>query len=71
MAKIFKIEGYYVDPNGDWSAEDLQIELEENYDLIDKHIKVMERDVGGWEDDNPLNYCDSPKSECEKYFKEN
>ena len=28
MAKIFKIEGYYVDPNGDWSAEDLQTELE-------------------------------------------
>ena len=71
MAKIFKIEGYYIDPNGGWSAEDLQIELEENYDLIDKHIKVQERDIGEWEDDNPLNYCNSPESECEKYFKEN
>ena len=68
MAKIFKIEGYYVDPNGGWSAEDLQIELEQNYDLIDKHIKVLERDIGEWEDDNPLNYYDSPESECEKYF---
>lgn len=70
MAKIFKIEGYYVDPNGGWSAEDLQIELEQNYDFIDKHIKVLERDIGEWEDDNPLNYINSPESECEKYFKE-
>jgi hypothetical protein len=69
MAKIFKIEGYYVDPNGGWSAEDLQIELEQNYDLIDKHIRVQERDIGEWEDDNPLNRCNSPESECERYFK--
>ena len=70
MAKIFKIEGYYVDPNGSWSAEWLKTELEENYDLIDKHIKVQEQDIGEWEDDNPLNYYNCPKDECEKYFKE-
>ena len=70
MATIFKIEGYYVDPNGDWSADWLKTELEENLDLIVKHIKVQERDIGEWEDDNPLNYCNSPESECERYFKE-
>lgn len=69
MAKIFKIEGYYVDPNGDWSAEWLKTELEENLDLVGKHIKVYERDIGEWEDDIPINYINSPESECEKYFK--
>ena len=70
MAKIFKIEGYYVDPNGDYSANNLEIELKENYDLIPRFIKVQEQDIGEWEDDNPLNYRNCLKEECEKYFKE-
>ena len=69
MAKIFKIEGYYVDANGDWSAEWLKTELEENYDLAAHHIRVQERDIGEWEDDNPLNYYACPESLFEKYFK--
>ena len=70
MAKIFKISGYFVDPNGDYSAEDLEIGLEDDFDMIAKHIKVEEKDIGEWDDDIPLNYCDSAEIECEKYFKD-
>lgn len=68
MAKIFKISGYYIDPNGDWDESDLQTELEERFDLIDQHIKVESKDIGEWEDNNPLNKYDCPVEECEKYF---
>ena len=70
MAKIFKIEGYLIDPNGDYDREDIEVDLEQNFDVIAHHIKVQERDIGEWEDDNILNYHNCPKSECEKYFKE-
>lgn len=71
MAKIFKVSGYYVDPNGDFDALDVAIALRENLDLIDHHIEVEEVDLPGeWEDNNPLNRCDCPVSECEKYFEE-
>ena len=68
MPKIFKISGYYVDPNGDYDREDLEVALQENYDLIDHHIKVEERDIGEWDDDHILNRCDCPKDACERYF---
>lgn len=70
MAKIFKIEGYFIDPNEGYRKEDLEIALNQDYDVISHHIKVEERDIGEWEDDNPLNYHNCPESECEKYFKE-
>jgi hypothetical protein len=68
MAKIFKIHGYFVDPNEDYTQEDLEVMLEQDYDVISQHIKVEERDIGEWKDDNPLNYFNCPESECEKYF---
>lgn len=68
MAKIFKIEGYLIDPNGDYNKEDIEVDLDQNFDAIAHHIKVQERDIGEWEDDNPLNYYNCPESECEKYF---
>ena len=70
MAKIFKISGYFVDPNDNFDAEDIKIFLDESFDVISKHTKVEEVDIGEWEDENPHNYIDSPESECEKYFKE-
>ena len=70
MAKIFKIQGYFIDPNEDYTAEQLEVMLEEDYDVIALHIKVEEQDIGEWEDDNPLNYYNCPECECEKYFKE-
>lgn len=69
MAKIFKISGYFVDPNGDFDAADVAIALRENLDLIDRYVEVEEVDLPGeWDDDNPLNRCDCPVAECEKYF---
>lgn len=70
MAKIFKFTGYYIDPNDDLDADDVKIELEERtVDAIARHVKVEETDIGEWEDENPLNRCNCPAEECEKYFK--
>lgn len=69
MAKIFKISGYAVDYNGDYSPESIKRELFERMDMFGKHIEIEERDIGEFYDDHPLNYMDSPKEECEKYFK--
>jgi hypothetical protein len=70
VSKIFKISGYYVDPNGDFDAERVKIFLEEDLDVIAHHIRVEEVDLPGeWDDDNPLNRCDCSVAECEKYFR--
>ena len=71
MAKIFKFSGYMVDPGGDLTDERLRVSLEEGYDAIAHHIQIEERDLGEWDDDNLLNRCDCPVSECEKYFEKN
>lgn len=68
MARIIKFSGYYVDSNGDYTAEQLKVELEERFDLISHHIKLEEVDLGHWDDDNVLNKCNCPEEECEKYF---
>ena len=70
MAKIFKISGYFIDPNDVYSIEDLKVGLEDDFDMITHHIKVEQQDIGEWDDDNPLNYNDCAESECEKYFKD-
>ncbi len=68
MAKIFEFHGYYVDPNDDYNAEELEILFSEKFDVMSHHIKVDERDIGEWEDENPLNYTDCHISECMRYF---
>lgn len=69
MAKIFKISGYFVDLNGNFDASGLAVSLRQSFDLIDHHIEVEEVTLPGeWDDDHPLNQCDCPVSECEKYF---
>jgi hypothetical protein len=71
MAKIFKISGYFVDPNGDYDALSLAVTLRQTPDLIDRYVEVEEVDLPDeWDDDNPLNRCDCPIAECEKYFEE-
>lgn len=70
MAKIFKVSSYFIDPNGDYSSEDLKVFLDESLDVIVHHTKIEERDIGEWDDNIILNYHGCPKSECEKYFKE-
>lgn len=71
MAKIFKLSGYFVDPNGEFTDSELETILKNSCDIIAFHINVEEKDIGEWEDDNPLNRCDCPEKECEKYFREN
>lgn len=68
MAKIFKVIGYFVDWNDDYDFDNFKVSLKQDCDLIAKHIDVEERDIGEWNNDNPLNFCNCPKSECEKYF---
>lgn len=68
MAKIIKFSGYYVDPNGDYTAEQLKVELQERFDLIAHYIKIEEVDLGHWDDDSVLNKSNCPEEECKKYF---
>lgn len=71
IAKIFKFSGYYIDTE-DYGAEVVEMALDDCADRLDMfahHITVKEADIGKWNDDSPLNMCDCPLSECEKYFK--
>ena len=68
-AKIFKLTGYFVDPNGYDDAEGLKAFIENKLDLISHHFNVEERNIVGWQDENPLNYNDCPIEKCEEYFK--
>lgn len=69
MAKIFKFTGYYIDPDGVYTVNDVAESLgERNIDAFPHHITVKEADVGEWDDEYPLNMCDCPVAECEKYF---
>lgn len=68
MAKIYKISGYVIDVNDEWNENELRWLLEN--DVTIKHFKAEDADLGEWYDEHPLNYCNSPIKECEKYFKE-
>jgi hypothetical protein len=70
MAKIYKLTGYLIDPNGDWSEDDIVTEIE-NLDLIHHHIKCDVADIGEFYDEHPLNYNNCGVEECEKYFNSN
>lgn len=73
MAKIFKIQAYIVDPNGefytDGRLEDCLICCTQN-DLNLDHLKIQSVDLGEWDDDLPINKFNCPEVEFEKYFKE-
>lgn len=75
MANIFKFTGYFVDPAGECSQRDVKTALEEvtskALDAFSHHVTVKEADIGEWDDDLPLNMCECPISECEKYFDKN
>lgn len=74
MPKLFKITTYIVDYNDEFSTddrlEDCLIYCTQN-DLTLNHTHIISADIGEWYDEHPLNYIDCPKSEYEKYFKEN
>lgn len=73
MAKVFKIEAYIVDGNGEFNTgdrlEDCLIWCTQN-DLNLRHLKINGADIGEWHDDHPLNYVNCPAVEFERYFKE-
>ena len=74
MAKLFKIQAYIVDPNGEFYTddhlEDCLIYCTQN-DLNLSHLKIKSVDLGEWDDDLPINKFNCPEAEYEKYFKEN
>lgn len=69
MAKIFKISGYAVDPNDSYTSEEIERELFDYMDLFGIHFEIEERNIGIFEDDNPLNKIGCSIEECEKWFK--
>lgn len=74
MAKLFKIQAYIVDPNGefytDYRLEDCLVYCTQN-DLNLNHLKIQSVDLGEWDDDLPINKFNCPEAEFKKYFKEN
>lgn len=66
--KIFKISGYFVDPNGENEADEMVEKLRNFGGTFGKHIHVEEADIVDWTDDNPLNYEKCDLSVCEKFF---
>ena len=68
MAKIHKISGYLVDPNGEYNEDSLTTYLEFDFDQMFQHLHIATSDIGEWDDDNPLNYFNCDLAECEKYF---
>lgn len=72
MAKLFKIQAYIVDPNGEFDTRELADIMEYGpYDIHLRHIAIDEADLGEWDDDIDVNYIDCPEAEFKKYFKEN
>ena len=68
MARIFKITAYMVDANEDFNASSIKDEIKNIDDIIVKNVEVIEKDIGEWDDDHPLNRFNSPIEECTKYF---
>jgi hypothetical protein len=68
MAKIFKINGYLVDPNGDCTSEDI-LTMFDNADLGFVELTRMEEREFKWDDSLPINRVGCPESEYEKYFR--
>lgn len=68
MAKIHKISGYLVDPNGEDDKDILTTWLEHIFDSMFQQLHIETADIGEWDDDNPLNYPNCDLAECEKWF---
>lgn len=68
MAKIFMFSGYVIDPDGSDECTELAEFFKSCPDIIVKHVKIVEKDIGEWDDNNPLNLMECPIEECEKYF---
>ena len=70
MAKIFKVSGYLVDPDGTSNVYDVASEISCATDgMINQHVHVEEAYIGRWDGESPLNYNNCDLADCEKYFK--
>lgn len=73
MAKLYKIEGYLCDVNGDFKgAEDfkdyLQMIVDRDRLLLPIDFKITESKEIEWHDDIDINYLDCTEEDCKKYF---
>lgn len=70
MARIHKINGYLIDPNGDYNADNIEIGITERsgLDVFSQHLHVETAECGEFGDEHPLNKVDCDLAECEKYF---
>lgn len=73
MAKLFKIQAYFVDANNNFKTADeltdfLSWRAEQFIYLKHAHTDMV--DLGEWDDNLPINYINCPESEFEKYFQE-
>lgn len=70
--KVFKLTVMVIDHDELGSAEAVSQELENgrfgNRCIRPEVMATEERDIGEWEDDNPLNYRDRTKAEFERLF---
>lgn len=72
IAKIFKVSGYLVDPNGQYTADNVKDSIDINVcdtGMFPQHLHVEEKNVGKWKDELPINKQNCDLYECEKYFK--
>ena len=70
MARIHKINGYLIDTNGDYSADNIETAITERsgLDVFSQHLCIETAECGEWADEHPLNKLDCDVAECEKYF---
>lgn len=72
MAKIFKVSGYFVEPNGKYTADYFKDSIQVDVlgpDAFDQHLHIEERDIGEWNDNLPINQENCDLAACEAYFK--
>ena len=69
--KAYKVELLVVD-HDDMGAEGIEIELGNtefaNHCMHPRVMKVVEKDIGEWDDDHPLNSYDTMEKEYKKLF---
>lgn len=72
MAKIYKVSGYFIDPNRETNTQIIKTFLENRlpFKTFSLHLSIDEKDISYFDDDSLLNQLDCPKSECDKYFME-
>lgn len=70
MGKIFRVNGYLVDVNGDNSTEDIEAMLSYIEDVFSQCVQVEEADFGNPGDDEAILYDNCKPSDCAKYFKQ-